>query len=148
MVMSTAASASRWPCVRCRAAPYRHRVASVDGLLCTGLFSHLLVPVIRLDSASRYVSSTTCSNLDSARNARLSQSWIHADHRLLTRPRSMLVFEMNGGGQQSICSCDGVPRPRVRPSPFNHLALTEIGDLISSKVCATRVEFRGRFSRV
>ena len=35
------------PCFRCRLAPSRHRVASADGLLCTGLFSHLLAPVSR-----------------------------------------------------------------------------------------------------
>ena len=55
----------------------------------------------------------------------------HADHRCLTRPRSMLVFEVVGGSEQSICACDGVPRPRGFPSPVNHLALTEIGVLIS-----------------
>ena len=59
------------PCFRCRLAPSRHRVASVDGLRCTGLFSHLLAPVSRLNTARRLVSSTACSNLDRARKARL-----------------------------------------------------------------------------
>ena len=81
MVMSIAASASRQSlCFRCRVAPSHHRVASVDGLLCTGLFSHLLVPVSRLDSARRHVSSTTCSNLDRALKTRLSLIGIHEDH--------------------------------------------------------------------
>ena len=31
----------------------------------------------------------------------------HADHRCLTRPRLMLVFEVVGGSEQSICACDG-----------------------------------------
>ena len=43
----------------------------------------------------------------------------------------MLVAVVIEGSQQSICSCDGVPRPRGHPSPSNHLALTEIGVLIS-----------------
>ena len=69
------------PCFRCRLAPSRHRVASADGLQCTGLFSHLLAPVDRLGAVRRLGSSTACSNLDRARKARLSQIGIHADHR-------------------------------------------------------------------
>ena len=81
VIMSAAVPAFRVNlCVRCRVAPSRHRFASVVGLLCTGLFSHLLAPVSRLDSARRHVSSTTCSNLNSARKARLSLIGIHADH--------------------------------------------------------------------
>ena len=59
------------------------------------------------------------------------QMVVHADHCCLARPWPALVFEVVGGSEQSICAYDGVPRPRGRPSPVNHLALTEIGFLIS-----------------
>ena len=71
VIMSAAVPASRVNlCIRCRVAPSRHRFASVDGLRCTGLFSHLLAPADRVIAACRLVSSTACSNLVRTRRLR------------------------------------------------------------------------------